>query len=168
MTEKLIELRQRFRGYQPVRTEEEDSSGDDDGDDLGALYSAQNSNRRSTTGFSLRQSNYITANERAKPKSYFCKYALSLFMCFSLIVLNSGTKVILGLSISGIIFLSIIVHMLDSDNQYLKIHGTKRKKQLAGGVIGAIYLYILTAMCCIYIIMSSGSSRNESTTRITD
>lgn len=58
--------------------------------------------------------------------------------------------------------------MLDSDYQYLHIPGTKRKKHLAGGVIGAIYMYILTAMCCIYIIMSPGNPRNETTTRITD
>lgn len=85
MTEKLIELRQRFRGYQPVRTEEEDSSGDDDGDNLSSAHSERNRNRKNSIGSSIRQSMSTITNDRAKPSNYFCKYIILHTYEFSII-----------------------------------------------------------------------------------
>jgi hypothetical protein len=70
----------------------------------------------------------------------------------------SGLYVVLALSISGVIFLSIIAYMLDSDYEYIKIPGGKKKMVLSGGVYGAIYMYVLTALSCLYLIISKGPS----------
>jgi uncharacterized membrane protein YwaF len=60
--------------------------------------------------------------------------------------------VCLCISISGIVFLSIIAHMLETD--YLYIKTGPDKMILSGGVVGAIYMYVLTAAVCIYVIIS--------------
>lgn len=70
--------------------------------------------------------------------------------------------VVLGLALSGILFLSVIAYMLDSDYEYIKIPGGKQKMSLSGGVYGAIYMYVLTAICCVYLIISKGPSTGHS------
>jgi hypothetical protein len=80
MTEKLIELRQRFRGYAPVKTNDE-SEDDSDEDIIG--ISRNNSGRSNLIlGVSHRPAGgYRDAGEieNANPnKSYFCKYSLIL------------------------------------------------------------------------------------------
>jgi hypothetical protein len=67
-------------------------------------------------------------------------------------------------AISGIVFLSIIAHMLETD--YLYIKTGPEKMALSGGVVGAIYMYVLTAAVCIYLIISK--PQIVDTGRITD
>ena len=65
---------------------------------------------------------------------------------------DSGTYVCLCGSVSGVVFLSMVAHMLESDYLYIKTDGAKTT--LSGGVVGAIYMYVLTAFVCIYRLIS--------------
>lgn len=151
MADKLLELRQRFRGYNPVKTEDSDEESDE-----GIEMSLPNSSQSF-----LRAYRPVAVSENSsipKSKSYFCKcWTYLVFFCvlihFVPVSCSLGTYVCLCGSISGVVFLSIIAHMLESDYPYLKT-GPK-KTSLSGGIVGAIYLYILTAFVCLYVIISS-------------
>lgn len=67
-------------------------------------------------------------------------------------------------SISGIVFLGTVAHMLENDYLYLQTSG--RKTTLSGGVVGAIYMYVLTASVCLYQLISRPQIRD--TGRIAD
>jgi hypothetical protein len=58
------------------------------------------------------------------------------------------------LSISGILFLSFIAHQLETNSIYLKVSkaNENRKDDLAAGVEGAIFLYLLTAIFALWRI----------------
>jgi uncharacterized membrane protein YqjE len=60
----------------------------------------------------------------------------------------------LCLSTSGVLFLSFIAHLLESNSVYLKVSKIHehRKQELATGVEGAVFLYLLTAMYCLWRI----------------
>lgn len=51
-------------------------------------------------------------------------------------------------------FLSFIAHQLENDSIYLKVgkKNEQRKQELAGGVEGAIFLYLLTAIFALWRI----------------
>lgn len=74
MTEKLIELRQRFRGYAPVRTSEEDSEDDED-EIIGVAGNASRTrlafsvSHRPITGYS----DTMQVDPLPPKRSYFCK-----------------------------------------------------------------------------------------------
>mmetsp|Transcript_17893 Transcript_17893/g.33649 ORF Transcript_17893/g.33649 Transcript_17893/m.33649 type:complete len:133 (-) Transcript_17893:66-464(-) len=61
---------------------------------------------------------------------------------------------LLCLSISGTLFLSFIAHQLESNSVYLKVSkiNENRKPELAAGVEGAVFLYLLTAVFCLWRI----------------
>lgn len=68
-----------------------------------------------------------------------------------------GLWAILILSLSGVVFLSIIAHLLKSDSVYIKV-GRKnegRKEILSEGVIGAVVMYALTACVALYYLYKS-------------
>ena len=66
MTEKLIELRQRFRGYQPVKTEES-SDDEDDYDDRRIRPT------RTATATSIAARGSSGKIVRSNQKSFFCE-----------------------------------------------------------------------------------------------
>lgn len=67
-----------------------------------------------------------------------------------------GLWVLVCLSTSGILFLSYIAHLLESNSLYLKVSkvNENRKQELAAGVEGAVFMYLVTALCCLWRIFN--------------
>lgn len=67
------------------------------------------------------------------------------------------------LSVSGVIFLTIIGVLLKSDSLYLKVskENEYKKPLLGDSVVGAAMLYVLTAVISGYYLFTSNSSSSS-------
>jgi len=101
-----------------------------------------------TSSYTKRESNTCKASIINSVSDYFL--TLDLMMC----ILNIGLWVLVCLSFSGMLFLSFIAHQLENNSIYLKVGkiNENRKPELAAGVEGAIFLYLLTAICALWCI----------------
>ena len=134
----LGNIRHRVKGYQQVATYDDEFDDSYDGSSIPPLkvYSYEN------------------VTSVVKPPSKSCKYADSTL--FPNVICHLGAWIGLCLSISGVIFLSTIAYSLGNSSPYIKVSKEleEKKHELAGGVMGAIVLYIITGMISIYHILN--------------
>jgi divalent metal cation (Fe/Co/Zn/Cd) transporter len=73
----------------------------------------------------------------------------------------TGLWVLLILSLSGVVFLSIIAYLLKSNSLYIKVgkENEAKKESLSEGVIGAVVMYALTACVASYYLYKSKHQR---------
>jgi hypothetical protein len=133
----MIELRQRpisrGVGYQRVNTE-------DDFDEIPQL----------------RQSIKIALTE----KSSTCNFTLFQY-CFIAYFIFIGAKLCFIFSLSGVIFLSSIFHMVSSKSPYIKIkQDSVSNVVISDGIFGAIMMYCVCVVLSLIYWYNSASARN--------
>ena len=91
------------------------------------------------------------------PRSNFCMYILDAVDKSYMYNIYLGLWVLLTFSISGVVFLSIIAYLLQTNSVYIKVgkENEDRKPTLSEGVIGAAVMYAVTACIVLYYLYKS-------------
>jgi hypothetical protein len=74
---------------------------------------------------------------------------------------RTGTKVCFILSVSGVIFLSIIAYLLGQNSIYIKVNSVHRKETLAESVTVAAFLYMGCAVVSGYLWFRADNFRER-------